>query len=403
VIKSTTELHSTGQRSENIEAAMQDFSRISSSLLQSYNALEARAARVEGELAVTNRALETKVEELDEVTRNLEAILGALPTGVVVRDADGTIVRINHAAACALGMDAGQAADALGTSDIPLLRMAREGDGEVVLANDQARVLDLRSSTVRNCDGQASGSVEIIDDRTELSVLGERLHAMDKIASLGTMAGGIAHELRNPLNAVAGFADLMQTRLTQSEVSDPKVLRWADLICRGALEANAIITSLLTLSTPEGIERVQIETSELFDDALKAATAPGAQQPLADYEIEVSSFCGDRIQLRQALRNLIANAIEVAPGTPLLIKSRPVPGDQLALEVHDAGPGIPANLRRRVLDPFFTTRADGTGLGLALASTIASLHGGHLEIENTASALGGALVAIHLPHPHARS
>jgi two-component system, sensor histidine kinase FlrB len=244
------------KRTDEIESAMRTFSEISSNLLQSYNALEARAARVEDELEVTNRQLEAKVCELDEVTRNLEAILTALPTGVVVRNSAGAIVRINDAAAQTLGLDEAHKSEVIGKSDIPALATARAGDGEVVLAGGNARVLDLRSSMIRDDRGVVAGTVEIIDDRTEITALAERLHSMDKIASLGTMAGGIAHELRNPLNAVAGFADLMKARIDSSAIEDPKVIRWADLICQGALEANAIITSLLTLSTPEGLERV---------------------------------------------------------------------------------------------------------------------------------------------------
>ncbi len=390
------------KRTDEIESAMRTFSEISSNLLQSYNALEARAARVEDELEVTNRQLEAKVCELDEVTRNLEAILTALPTGVVVRNSAGAIVRINDAAAQTLGLDEAHKSEVIGKSDIPALATARAGDGEVVLAGGNARVLDLRSSMIRDDRGVVAGTVEIIDDRTEITALAERLHSMDKIASLGTMAGGIAHELRNPLNAVAGFADLMKARIDSSAIEDPKVIRWADLICQGALEANAIITSLLTLSTPEGLERVAIETDELFQEALHAASTPGSEPIQASLVIEVPSFCGDRIKLRQALRNLIANALEVAPGAPLLIKAISTEEGELALEVHDAGPGIPAGLRRRVLDPFFTTRAEGTGLGLALSSTICGLHGGHLEIRNSPSDLGGALVAIHLPLLNAR-
>jgi signal transduction histidine kinase len=393
----------TEQRSEKIESAMRSFSEISSNLLKSYSKLEARAERVEHKLAVANRTLESKVLELDEVTRNLEAILAALPTGVVVRDADGAIVRINDAAAVALGLSTQQKDRAIGSPDVEVLKTARAAKGAVVLANGSARVLDLRSSMVRNDQGRSTGTVEIIDDRTEITALGERLHAMDKVASLGTMAGGIAHELRNPLNAVAGFADLMQSRLKTTGTEDPKIIRWAQLIGRGAAEANAIITSLLTLSTPEGLDRSGIGAEDLLKEAVQAAVTPEQTQPDVEFITDVESFTGDRIKLRQALRNLVANAMDVAPGSPLRIKATQTDEGELALEVHDAGPGIAAEMRRRVLDPFFTTRAEGTGLGLALASTIAGLHGGHLEIQNSPSDLGGALVAIHLPLLTARS
>ena len=166
----------------DVERAMESFTAISANLLASYNALEARAALVEKELAVTNRALEAKVAELD-------AVLEALPVGVVVRDAAGNVRRVNRNLTETLGRPA---AEFLGRCDIAELTTARNHDVNVTTQAGRALRLDLRRSLVQQAE-EVLGSVEIIDDRTELATLTERLHAMDKIAALGTMAGGIAH------------------------------------------------------------------------------------------------------------------------------------------------------------------------------------------------------------------
>lgn len=378
------------QSKAEVERAMESFSAISANLLASYNALEARAAHVEEQLAVTNRQLEAKVAELD-------AVLEALPVGVVVRDAEGRVQRINRSLAETIEITP---KDVVGKKEIPILTTARAQSGRVLVGESRALQLDLRRSVVRNPSGDALGTVEIVDDRTEVVELTERLHAMDKVAALGTMAGGIAHEIRNPLNAVAGFASLLEERLKNT--GDDKAARWSSLIVRGAAEADAIITSLLTISTPERLDLEALDAETLIAEALEAAAefhaddAKGESSGIVHIHADCPTFAGDRIKLRQALRNLIANAQDAAPGGDLVIEAL-VENAELVLAVSDAGPGIPAELRRRVLDPFFTTRADGCGLGLALTNTIADLHGGRLEIQSTPSDLGGARVALHLP------
>ena len=189
----------------DLDGAVRALSTIGATLAESYAALERRAARVEQEL-------ERKVAELDAVTRHLEAILDALPTGVVVRDGEGRVARVNGAALTILGLEP---ADLLGRREIPLLQATGgrdRGEGwterEFEAPDGERRILYSRRSAVPH-----GGSVEILDERTALVELTERLHALDKLAALGHMAGGIAHELRNPMHAAKGFAELLGRRL----------------------------------------------------------------------------------------------------------------------------------------------------------------------------------------------
>ena len=111
-----------------------------------------------------------------------------------------------------------------------------------------------------------------------------------------------------------------------------------------------------------------------------------------DLEVHV-----DRIKLRQAIRNLVANAIEAQPEGGRVRVSVEARQDEFLVHVHDAGPGVPADLARRVAEPFFTTRAEGTGLGLALVHSIVRLHGGALELSPSPSLCGGAHFVLRLP------
>jgi two-component system sensor histidine kinase FlrB len=380
------------QPDEGLEAAMRALSSISAALSESYAALESRTARVE-------RELERKLAELDAVHRHLTAVLDALPSGVVVRDEQDRVLRVNAAAARLLEV---APEELVGRSAHPRLEdaTAREAaDGwrerELELSGGR-RVLASRRSPV---PGQ--GSVEILDDRTALVELTERLHTLDKLAALGNMAGGIAHELRNPMHAAAGFAALLAPRLPESS----RERHFAQRIAESLADAEGILASMLTLAAPQRLVPEKIDPASLVEEAVAqvlSTRVPEGVPSAWDIERDVTAgpFRGDRIKLRQALRNLIANACDAQPlGGRVRVQARSV-GDRVLLCVGDAGPGVAAELRGRVFEPFFTTRAEGTGLGLPLVATIADLHGGCLELAPRPHELGGALFTLTLPLVH---
>lgn len=229
----------------------------------------------------------------------------------------------------------------------------------------------------------------------------ERLHAADKMAALGTMAAGIAHEIRNPLNAVKGFAALLQRHADL----DDECMRWCKLIVDGAAEADTIIENMLSFGSPQRLRLETIDGQELIEEALRTALIEEGCDRSASVETrcDVPSFRGDRIKLRQALRNLIVNAVGAQQGEPRVRVSLSLEGDEIVARVGDAGPGVPAELRHRIFDPFFTCHADGTGLGLALVAAIARLHGGSVHVSPEPSVLGGADFILRFPCQRASS
>ncbi|MFT7670495.1 MAG: two-component system sensor histidine kinase HydH [Planctomycetota bacterium] len=369
---------------------VRSLSEISSDLLASYDRLSARAECMEQELCIANRELENKVAEV-------EAILDTLPVGVVVRDADGNVVRVNNALTRMLDCDAKDLLSETQVKDLP----QHSSDGASIhweRSDGSSLVLSSQQREITTEDKAHTGSIEVFDDRTELVSLTERLHQMDKMAALGNMAAGIAHEIRNPMNAVKGFADLFKRQLEP----DTKSYHWATMISNGVSEVDSIITSLLSFSQPEQLQVESFEASELLEGALAAALqrTPGDRPESAwkiTTECKAGSFRGDRIKLRQALRNLISNALDIQPeGGAVSVKLSETEND-IICQVSDAGPGITEELASRMTDPFFTTRAEGTGLGLSLVHTIVRLHGGSLELNHPPSELGGALISFHVP------
>ncbi len=393
-------LHPTPMADAGIEDIVRSFPLILDNLQRSYSELEQRALRVENELCRANEELERKVWELDALKGHLEAVLDSLPTGVVVRDTNGTIVRVNGATSRILGESE---AELLGRREHPALR-AEVSDGEareVTVANGRRAFLASSYSPIvvaADSDGtqdRLDGSVEIIEDCTERKRLTERLHAADKMAALGTMAAGIAHEIRNPLNAIKGFASL----LVRQGLTDPLHERWAHLIVEGSIEADAIIENMLTFGSPERLRLEEIDGEELLESAVRTAFGEIVERGALDIRIEnhAPAFTGDRIKLRQALRNLLVNAADAMGNKGPLKLILDFDEGEIVATVSDSGPGISSEVRQKVLDPFFTTRAEGTGLGLALVSTIAQLHGGNVQIHSEPSPLGGAQISLHIP------
>ncbi len=366
-----------------IDDAMRALSSISGELLTSYTRLAEKADRVENELQ----------RRLGE----LEAILDSLPTGVLVRDADGRIVRANGAAVSIVG----RPEDALRALDFDafLAGLRREHDLVRVERPDGSRALvAFRSAPVHTPAGERTGTVEILDDRSEHVELTEHVHRMDKMAALGTMAAGIAHEIRNPINAIRGFAELLQ-REGGATLDASRVARFSGFIAAGASEVEEIIASMMTFADPRPLQPETIDVAELCADAVRSATEHVQE---GRWEVSIvsasGSIGGDRVKLRQALRNLVANAMDAQTSGGAVQVLAQQEDDEFVFAVHDGGPGVPEELRSRLIDPFFTTRAEGTGLGLTLVHTIAQLHGGRLAVSERPSRLGGAVFELRLPH-----
>ncbi len=367
-----------------VEAAIAEFGRVLEDLHQAHAELADRAARMEQEL-------EVRVAEL-------EAILNGLPAGVIVRDAEGVVQRTNPAARELLGASPGELE---GKGSIPLLDgLARDGSPCTLdLDRSPATVVALKRSEVRLPDGAVIGTVEILDDRTQLELMSQRMLQQAKMAALGTMAGGIAHEIRNPLNAVRGFASLLTERLADGSTEE----RWAHLIEEGVDECDAIVGSVMAFAAPERLCLEPLDARTVCESALGAVRRDLARNCRDEaFELRCSApdslaFCGDRMQVRQALRNLIANAVDAQPHGGIVCIEATQHGDCVEFRVHDAGPGIAPKNRARLTEPFFTTRAEGTGLGLALVHTVARLHGGSFQVGPDPGPLGGADMLLTLP------
>ena len=268
-----------------------------------------------------------------------------------------------------------------------------------VIRKDGSRFWAEVSGTNVVKDGQVLGRLAVARDITERKRLREQLVQAEKLATLGQLIAGIAHELNNPLAAMVGHAQML--RLGQQ---DPKVAARADRIVDAAQRATRIVRNFLTVARRHHPERVAVSVNEIVTKTLELLAY---QLRVGNVEVEsalapdLPQIAGDPHQLQQVVLNLVNNAIQaMAPGGQgrLGVTSSLSPDrSTIRLAVTDNGPGIPPEHLPRVLEPFFTTKpqGEGTGLGLAIAQGIVTDHGGTIAVEST---LGqGATFTVTLP------
>lgn len=384
---------------EALSSAFGSFVRVTEELRASYEKLRERADRIDVELARANEQLRQKVDELDRLTGHLNGVLTAIPSGVVVSDASGIVIDLNGAAQRILGLTREQAIgkqrenvrDAQGE---PMLLEANDNEAATgrervrVLLDGSVRVLGGAISAIRDGQGRQNGNVEVVEDLTEISTLRERIHRNDKLAALGEMSAVIAHEIRNPLNGVQGFADLLGRKLSGT---DETLADYAKKIVRGVREVDAIIADLLAFAAPE---RFQPSAVDLEPVVRRAAQAIAQARPGEDIQIAIEfphaglRIAGDTVKLGQIFRNLISNAVEACEGRPQIRIHASTTGARVSVSIEDNGRGVAENDRAKIFDPFFTTKTQGTGLGLAIVRKLVELHAGTIDLAAPASGHG---------------
>ena len=228
--------------------------------------------------------------------------------------------------------------------------------------------------------------------------LHQQLVQADKMAALGQAISGVAHELNNPLATILSWAE----RLTERPI-DPATRKGVDVILGESERAARIVRNLLTFARKRQSTRAMVEMNDVVRDTL-ALRRPDQQAHEIGLRLELSEglpeVFGDSYQFQQVLLNLVINAeqaMRASHGRGTLTVRTLEGAESVLVEVEDDGPGVPAEARARIFDPFYTTKqvGDGTGLGLSVAYAIVQEHGGCISVESAHS--GGALFRVDLP------
>jgi signal transduction histidine kinase len=233
---------------------------------------------------------------------------------------------------------------------------------------------------------------------TELREAEERRLRTERLAVIGRFAGRLAHDLRNPLNVLQLNLQLLRRRIEE----DPQLLRPLDRVDQAVQQAATMVTDLLDFSRLGQPRPSETHIEPLLRRQIEETTAPEGIAVALEVEPDLPTIQADVEQLHQALRHLLSNALQAMrdrSGTITLAAHREPGG--VAISVRDEGCGIDPELLERLFDPLFTTRARGTGLGLAVCRKIAEDHGGHIRVRSTPGT--GAEFTIWLPVETARS
>lgn len=330
-----------------------------------------------------------------------EYILQSVPSGVISFDKDMRVTKINAAAERILEIRAENVSGRF-FKDIfrePLIFLLSRVNPlerkEVQYRTESGRNihLGLTITSLINGEGEVIGQIMVFSDLTDLKALKAQAELRDRLSSLGEMAAGIAHELRNPMGVIAGYTKLLQKKV------DPSLLGIVDSISKEITVMDRIISDFLTFTRPAKINPYDLSLKRLIEDCLIlfAGRYPGIR--IYSDLGGLPPICGDEVLLKQAFNNIIQNSVEAMPqGGDLRVVYNLNP-DSVEILISDTGHGIPDDIKEKVFLPFYSTKEKGTGLGLAIAQKIIVSHGGDISIGDSKK---GTTFIIRLPfkrHP----
>ena len=393
----------------NARRAFELFERQTGLIETSFHYLQQDLDRSSGELQRADDALRNKVKELQRVLSRLHCVLESLSDGVLVIDCEGVVEFSNSAAHQIFGQHAdwekGFYAEII---DIPfqserLNDVIESGHSdlyrEVEIGSKKSGRVLLQSSMspVVDDEGNVLGVVEILRDITQQRQIERQLKHQRHMASLGEMAAGVAHEIRNPLGAIEGFALLLKRDLEQDGATAH--VRLAERIVEGTENLNYVVSRLLDYARPVQLDYAMFSVHPLLyslRDCLTGIVRERNVDLVIEGPGEEMQMNGDMRQLRHVLINLGRNAVEACPLTGGKVRiAFYLYQSEVAFQISDNGSGIPASVLERIFDPFFTTKSSGTGLGLSYCHKIVEAHGGDILVHSDESS--GTVFQVIIP------
>jgi PAS domain S-box-containing protein len=390
-------------------------------LAVAFNHMAAQLFSQRSALEQAHGELRQRFEELQDLKSYTDSILRSLTGGIVTVDLDGRIVTLNPAAELLCGCFAGEVSGRYCTDvfartpevgEIIMETLAtRAGVAGVPVAlrrrNGSAVEVEFSAAPLRAGEGKDLGVVGMFLDLTAVRELESQLRRSDRLAAIGTLAAGLAHEIKNPLTSLLTFTRHLDRRFEDEQFRE----KFRRVVPRELERINAIVERLLELARPTelALELVRLPSLleravELFDNEIEAKRVGVSRE----YARDLPRVHGDPEALYRAFVNLVANALDaVGAGGRLVLRvgwneagpvaraARRSTGGWLRVEIEDDGPGIAPADAERIFTPFFTSKETGTGLGLAITHKIVEDHGGLIEVRNAPA--GGAVFRILLP------
>jgi len=329
-----------------------------------------------------------------------------MPIGLVALDADGNIIAFNQTAEAICRQTPEDVIGKQGNAILPepfrqiIANLASERgiiEREVDCQVAEGKTVPLEVIATRLEEDKVGflGYIILFRDLTEMRHLKKEVARSQRLASLGNLAAGVAHEIRNPLSSIKGFATYFKERYRDH----PQDGETADIMVQEVERLNRVIGQLLELARPVAMEKRPVSLPALIRQTLKIVEGQARAQNSAifsDLANDIPEVMMDPDKIKQVLLNLYLNALKaMKEGGALTVKLTSVPGSSAIITVTDQGPGIDRRDLAHIFDPYFTTSPSGTGLGLSIVHKIIEAHDGEINVESVKGE--GTKVSIILP------
>jgi signal transduction histidine kinase len=344
-------------------------------------------------------ALRNALNMLSREKGRATVTLQSIGDGVISTDPEDRILIVNRMAEKITGW---AQAEAVGK---PIGEVFRPENDVLVDRNGVSHSIEAGKSPVLDENGLRVGTVLVFRDVTEKARVETAMANSQKLESLGVLAGGIAHEIRNPLSSINISISSIERACGGSTGLEPGTKEKVDLILEqmksAAAKMGLVVQRVMDYSKPFPPRKGVVDLNKVIEEAVRLSLSTLRKREIAvlkDLAPDLSTCRVDAQMIEQVLVNLITNACQAMEGierAKLLEIASFVQDGRIVLRVSDSGPGVPPSLRERVFDPFFTTRKDGSGIGLSFSHRIVADHGGALRVGT--SRWGGAEFRIEIP------
>lgn len=362
----------------------------------------------------TEDALSDSIRNYDRLAVLYKQIFDNIATGIITIDQTGTITSANNATGDITGypplsLVGTTLADYFPGLNLSAPRMRQSADftrydgKHIRLGYSHVNLQQLGETEPDTLDQH---KIITLRDISEIEQLERQMRQAEKLAAIGMMSAGIAHDFRNPLTAISGSAQVLANEFSHEDSENVFNYELADIILRESNRMIDTIADFLKFSRPEAASREWFSLKSILDEVIQVCRADPTWPLSTKIEIlmdDATDIWADPKQIHTVLNHLIQNGMAFCPpGREIIeVEAEEVKGgesgDTIKISVSDNGPGVPENNREKIFEPFFTSRADGTGLGLAIVLQIVEEHGGSITIESSSS--GGACFIVSLPLP----
>ena len=369
------------------------------------------------QLAVRQRRSTVELEETVQSYANLqrlhERIVQSIRSGLVTTDLDGKIYIFNHAATEITGFKAAEMEgrtifDLLGNIRRPIaetLNAMEKGEPppryeiEFMTTNKFQIRLGYNISPLFAVSGETSGLIVTFQDLTDIRLMEESVRRKDRLAAVGRVAAGLAHEIRNPLGAMRGAIQVLAIGLDK-ESPEAQLM---DIVTRESDRLNAIITNFLTYARPRTGEFETVDLGKVLKDAVTLLRhSPDVRKTheiVEEFPSAPVYAVADSVSLKQVFWNLTRNAVQAMPdGGNLTVKLTHAPNNRAQITFVDTGVGMPAAQVERLFEPFSQSTTGGTGLGLSIVYQIVRDHNGTISVRSLEGK--GTTITVDLPAEH---